>query len=249
MRRLVALLLCIFFPYSGLAKIGSRNLDEEQKLRQFCVKYIPVPSSSDVTSGTNGVAFVRTINGCTALAGTGEYDCFRDTSGATGLPIMSKLAVQLLDAGTSDTLTCERVLIYGVDQFGKKVVENITSLTETAQSTSNAYSALIGVSAFDCAGSTDATDYLRVSMTLHIGLPLKVRDYSDIEMACIWDWSDNGNIKCARSNDLTAYDLQSAVNIESQTIDIGIAIFGSSAGKVAASTCDDFCFALRPSFY
>jgi len=100
----------------------------------------------------------------------------------------SQLDIILVDVSANSTLTCASVTITGYNQFGAKVVETVSTVSETVKSTNNAFSQVLSVQMTGCAGGTSATDdYLRVSGSIRYALPLRARQVGDIVSVCVRD--------------------------------------------------------------
>lgn len=218
------------------ARIGSRNLDGDQRGKRICIPGIPVASGSDVTAGVNGVVWASTATT------SADFDIAEASIGT--FPHPAKLFVDLIDGSANDTLTLASIVFHGIDQFGNNIQETLTSVTETGATTTKVFSKVTRIVATTWADQTDATDYIQVTMSAKLGLTVHINSYVDVESACLVDASDSNNVKCAPVNDATAYDLQSIVSATSHTIDASVAAFGAT--KVALADGDSICFLVRP---
>lgn len=221
------------------ARIGSRNLDGDQRGKRICVPGLPIASGSDVTKNVNGVVWAST----STLSA--NFDIAESAIGT--IPHPALLFVDLIDGSANDTLTLASIVIHGIDQFGNNIQETLTTITESGATTTKVFSKVTRIVATTWADQTDATDYIQVTMSAKLGLTVHINSYQDVESACLVDASDSNNVKCAHVNDATAYDLQSAVSATNHTIDFSNAMFGATSSKVAVADGDSVCFVVRPN--
>lgn len=236
------LLLAVFAgPQPVYAKVGIRNLSDTARMRSFCVPMAPVPTSAVTTNGLNGVVGSTTINSVAAPS---------ITTTAVNPPWPARLTVTLVDASANDTLTCASVTIVGTNQFGVAKTETLSTLTETAQTTTNVFATVTSITGATCAGAQDAGDLLHVMVSAYYGLMVPVKAYTDVESVCIVDDSGSDNTLCAVSNDGSAADVQSAVTASKTNpyINLGLTMFGDPSSKTARADDDSVCFRVRSSY-
>lgn len=157
---------------------------------------IPLRSTTEVTVGTNGVIARFSAQGA---AGTLTPNF---TTGISGIVYPSRLQVVMIDVTTNDTLACTSVTILGRDQFGNAVSETVSTVNETAQTTNRAFASVSRISGVACGGGTEAGDYLRISTSFSLALPVKIRSYRDIQSACFVDASASNDVICYSGADL-----------------------------------------------
>src|SRR3990167_9979071 len=239
------LLLLVLAPSLGYAKIGSRNLEEEQKLKKSCFMSANTgsPSYAASTPGALGIVYEAALNGVTA---------FDDSDDIAGFPHPARLAVYLTDNGTGNALSCASVTLVGRDQFGNKISEILSTSTGTAASvTENAtnegdagtaadgcasdyqsgasrncsrkvFSRLTRVIASACAEANHADDGLVIKMSRVVGLGSKINSAQDVEFACMISAIDAGaNSLCANyDTNAATSDILGQVSVGNSSVDI-----------------------------
>lgn len=241
MRKLISVLsaLAVFcLSNVAIAKVGTRNLEEDVKHRQICMVYNP---SGTASNGLDGVVFQTSIDAIHSPTSTAA-----NAGAPSTFAWPSKLTVDLNDASSDSTLTCSTVVIKGTDQFGKVISETLTSLTETDSTTTNVFSTVTSVVGTVCAGG-ETGDTLVVRQSAEIGLTVKISDSSDVESACIHDQSDSDVVKCARYDNGGTDDITSALELSSHSIDVSTVMFGAEGSEVAAGDDDTICLRIRSS--
>ena len=230
------------FSVDAFALIGNRNLEDELRHESICIP-APLTGTSTAGNGLDGLIFKTTINGISAPTSTAS-----NAGAPSSFPWPAKLAVDLLDsAATADTLTCTSVVIKGKDQFGRSIGEMVSTVSETAQNTSNVFSTVSSVVGAGCAGASDAGDVLVVYQSQEVGLTRKIRAAADLEAVCLADRSDSGTTKCARLDNGGSDDISSALELSSNSIDLSVAMFGQEGSEVAAAADDLVCLRVRSS--
>lgn len=238
MKLILAVLLLV--PSLASAEIGWRNLEEDVKHQEFCLAGYPeigTATTSESVTGLNGVIFDTSLNGVSTPT---------STAGASGsvasLLWPARLKVQILDAYPVATVSCTTITITGTDQHGKNISEEVSG-SETVQTTTKVFSNVTKISGTGCANG-GANDELTVWPSQHLWVGADIRSYTDVEAACIADASDSSNVKCAKSNDGTDDDLQTNVDLEKDTVNVGATIFVGSS-TTAAADGDDICIRTR----
>lgn len=244
------LLILAAFLFLGLstqafAAVGSSNLTEELKVRRFCILDYQEPTTSESTIGQDGIIFALSINSIMKFSGT---------SSIATLPYSAAIKYDILDNSAGSGLNCTGVTIRGFDQFGVNRRHTDTLISSNARTTSVAFSVISGIDVTGCTGANNAGDIVRFYADGRLGLGLKIRDYTDVESACLNDFSGqeaaaDGEWKCAELDDTVSdtADIRNAVSTTYHTINVNTAIFGVSS-EVAADDGDDLCWTVRPSF-
>ena len=239
MKKILFLSALFLVPSIASAKVGFRNLEEDVKHRQICMPTAPAGTG---THGSAGVIWQGTINAVAAPASSAD-----SATAPSTFPWPSRVGLILVDASANGTLTCTSVVLVGTDQFGKRVRETVSSITETVSYSTNVFSTISSVTGAGCAGGAEAGDLLVVRQGVHLGLTVKLGAKTDVRAACLTDASASNAVLCARYNNGGTDDLESVINMTNFTIDTSVAIWGAEGSEVAAAVSDVICLRIRPS--
>lgn len=268
--RLVALLALLVVTLTAglaLALITPGNLSLELREVEKTRSYFGIPTATEVTAGSNNVVIAVSSLGADGGAAVDGGDAGalnidagpKTVTNSTANPDMpSQLAVVLVDVSANSTLTCASVKITGEDAYGRVAVETVSNVTETVQYTNTAFSKVTSAVLTGCGGGTSSTDdYLRISGSAKIALPIRARQVGDIINVCVVDRlaTDAGTPvkKCwsgARLSALGAVSLTYQVvdlldtDITNELVGVGASPDGGSYG---IQTGDGITISVRPN--
>lgn len=243
MKKLLATFLALL---SGVMTLPMTAYALPQDLRprptyEIVVPGIPLRNTTEVTVGTNGV-IARFVAQGAAGSLTPNF-----TTGISGIPYPSRLQVIMIDVTTNDTLACTSVTLQGFDQFGRAISETVNTVTETGQLTVRAFSKVTRVSGVACGGGTEATDFLRISTSMAIGLPIKTRSVNDIHSACFVDASASNDVVCYSAANLSAASayIANAALVPAGLGRADVYVVDMAAGGLATAMADGDSLILR----
>lgn len=233
----IACALLLSVSQVAFAKIGSRNLEEDVKLRQVCYPAIFLPTvGTDVTVGTGGIVGTKSANGVSSITLSSA------TTELSSLPYPAKLNVIMYDASANGTVVCTAAVITGTDQFGSPIKETV-AVTESAATTTAVWATVSNVAATGCSGGSTG-DLIQVYVSTTIGLGVKIASTADVESMCLDD--AGSELKCVAQDDNTALDISSKASVSTHSYDLSGTAFGTGS-KVAAADNDGLCFSVRSS--
>jgi hypothetical protein len=179
---------------------------------QEIVRTMDVPSaaaSTDITAGVDGVIFAVGVNTNATPA--------RLYPAISALPYAAKLDVKLSDDANADTLVCTSVTIEGYNQFGERVDETLTTISETNVESQHCYEKVVRIAGVGCtSNSGDADDVLRVAASAELCLPYRIEHKDAILSLSIWDLSAT-ELFHFRQDQLTVDLIESSVETDNLT--------------------------------
>lgn len=232
--------LLVGIPVTAWALTGSRNMEFALKAVEKCYFYNAWDVAETADLGSSGLVAAQTVD-------TGATSAITFASSVIhNVPYPTRLGVVIDDNGTDGgALVCTSATITGKDQFGINRTETVSSITETLQYTNTVFVTVTAVTAVGCTDGNDAADHLSIVASRYVGLGVKVRQASDVEMACT-KLADDTASNCARPSDIASAltIVDGTVAARSYVLDVGASMFDGAA----AADDELLCLRIRPSF-
>lgn len=199
-------LLGLFSPVAsgqippGTSGISPKMLDGQLAVGLWTSPQLVLADATEVVVDIDGVILGDSVWSGAAAQSPAITEANSQDVGT--MPYPAKLRVVLIDGGAaSGALTCTSITLNGYDQFHIRQSETISTITETSQTGRIVFEQVTSYSSVGCAIASggDTSDILRVSTSLDIGLPRKIKTYSDIISVCVVDESDaTDEVQCMR---------------------------------------------------
>lgn len=181
MRRLI-LAIAFVLGTAGVASadqgVGRYGLETGLVSITGLINYATATSSAACSVGVKGCLAAANFNGVTSISLTPGANLAQPAYPA-------RIIVMPFDSSSNGTLACTAQTITGFDANGQYVSESLDALSESGDTSDNAFSHVSTYSATGCSGGA-TSDVINVRMNeLEIGVPAKLSSTADVLSVCL----------------------------------------------------------------